>query len=169
VLIQSEEVSLLDQSTWGAMSETSGDVFVNWRGGREYAVSRAGAAPITIDGNRTKGPGPVEALLASLASCSAIDIVEYLEKRRTPARSLDVRISAVRAPSAPRRVLSAALEFTIDGEGIDRDHAERSIALAFGTYCSVSASLASDIEVATRLTLNGIAGASVSHRLRGAA
>lgn len=151
------------------MSETAGDVHVSWLDGRAYQVNRPGAAPIIIDGNRTKGPGPVEALLASLASCSAIDVVDYLEKRRTPARSLDVRISAVRAPSPPRRVVSASLEFTIDGDDIDRDHTERSIALAFGTYCSVAASLAGDIEVSTRLILNGVAGASVSHRLRGAA
>ena len=150
------------------MSETSGDVHVSWLGDRAYQVNRAGAEPIIIDGNRAKGPGPVEALLASLASCSAIDVVDYLEKRRTPATSLDVRISAVRAQTPPRRVLSASLEFRIEGEDIDRDHAERSIALTFGTYCSVSASLAGDIELSTRLILNGIAGASVSHRLRGA-
>ena len=148
------------------MSETASDVFVNWQGARQYQVRREGASPIIIDGNRTAGPGPVEALLASLASCSAIDVVEYLEKRRTPARSLDVRISAVRAATPPRRVLSVSLEFTIDGDDIDRDHTERGIALALGTYCSVAASLAGDIEVSTQLILNGTAGASVSHRLR---
>ena len=148
------------------MSETAGDVHVSWLGDRAYQVNRAGAAPITIDGDRTKGPGPVEALLASLASCSAIDIIDYLEKRRTPATSLDVRISAVRAQTPPRRVVSASLEFRVEGDGIDRDHAERSIALTFGTYCSVSASLAGDIELSTQLILNGAAGARVSHPLR---
>lgn len=148
------------------MGETAGDVFVSWQGERQYEVSRAGALPITIDGNRTKGPGPVEALLASLASCSAIDVVDYLEKRRTPATRLDIRISAVRADSPPRRVLSAALEYTIDGNGIDRDHAERSIALALGTYCSVAATLAPDVELSTRLVLNDVAGADVSHPSR---
>lgn len=148
------------------MSDTAGDVFVSWRGGRQYEVSREGVPPITIDGNRTTGPGPVEALLGSLASCSAIDVVEYLDKRRTPVRSLEVRISAVRAPVPPRRVLSASLDFTIDGDGIDRDHAERSIALAFRTYCSVAATLAADVTVSTRLTLNGVAGTSVPHPLR---
>jgi putative redox protein len=148
------------------MGDSASDVFVKWQGGREYEVSREGAPPITIDGDRAKGPGPVEVLLASLASCSAIDIVEYLEKRRTPARNLDVRISAVRAPSAPRRVLSASLEFDIEGDRIDRDHAERSIALAIGTYCSVAATLAPDVDLSTRLTLNGIAGESVTHPVR---
>jgi putative redox protein len=148
------------------MSETSGEVFVSWQGGRQYEVSRAGATPITIDGNRTKGPGPVEALLGALASCSAIDVVDYLEKRRTPATRVDIRIAAVRAASPPRRVLSATLEFSIDGENIDRDHAERSIALTLGTYCSVAATLASDVELSTRLVLNGVAGADVTHAAR---
>ncbi len=148
------------------MSETAGDVFVRWQGERVYEVSRSGATPITIDGNRTKGPGPVEALLASLASCSAIDVVDYMEKRRTPVTRLDIRISAVRAPSPPRRVLSAILEFTIDGDGIDRVHAERSISLALGTYCSVAATLAADIDLSTRLVLHGVAGADVSHASR---
>ncbi len=145
------------------MSATASDVFVSWRGERAYQVSRAGSPPITIDGSRAKGPGPVETLLASLASCSAIDVVDYLDERRSPATRLDIRISAVRAPSPPQRVLSVVLEFTIDGEGIDRDHAERSLALAVETFCSVAATLAFDVARSTRLVLNGVAGAAVAH------
>lgn len=121
---------------------------------------------MTIDGNRTKGPGPVEALLGALASCSAIDVVDYLKKRRTPATRMDIGISAVRASSPPRRVLSARLEFSVDGENIEREHAERSIALAMGAYCSVAATLAADLELTTLLVLNGSAGTHVSHPSR---
>jgi putative redox protein len=145
------------------MSATASDVFVSWGGERAYQVSRAGSPPITIDGSRAKGPGPVEALLASLASCSAIDVVDYHDRRRSPATQLDIRIPAVRAPSPPQRVLSVVPEFTIDGEGIDRDHAERSLALAVEPFCSVAATLASDVARSTRLVLNGVAGAAVAH------
>ena len=117
-----------------------------------------------IDGNREAGPGPVEALLGSLAACSAIDVVDYLDKRRTPASRLDVAVEAVRNATPPRRVLRARLDFVIDGDGIDVAHAERSIALAFSTYCSVAATLAPDVELSTRLTLNGVSGADVVHR-----
>ena len=145
------------------MTDTGGDVHVRWQGARQYEVSRSGAPPITLDGNRVLGPGPVEALLASLASCSAMDIVDYLDKRRTPATRLDIRVSAVRAATVPRRVLSALLEFAIDGEGIDVQHAERSIALAFGTYCSVAATLKPDVELSSRLVLNGVVHEAVAH------
>lgn len=117
-----------------------------------------------IDGNREAGPGPVEALLGSLAACSAIDVVDYLEKRRTPASRLDIAVVAERNATPPRRVIRARLEFTIDGDSIDATHAERSIALAFSTYCSVAATFARDVELSTRLTLNGVEGIEVVHR-----
>jgi len=148
------------------MSETAGDVFVSWQGARQYEVSRAGAPSITLDGHRTAGPGPVEGLLGALASCSAMDVVEYLEKRRTPATRIDVRVEAVRASTTPRRVLTALLEWSIDGDGIDRDHAERSVALAITTYCSVAATLAPDLGISTRVVLNGVAGPMVLHGAR---
>ena len=147
------------------MSANESRVQVSWRGDRRYEVSRPGAPAMTIDGNREAGPGPVEALLASLAACSAIDVVDYLEKRRTPASRLDVAVDAMRDATPPRRVRRARLDFAIDGDGIDAVHAERSIALAFSTYCSVGATLAPDVELSTRLTLNGVTGADVVHRV----
>jgi len=106
-------------------------------------------------------------MLGALAACSAIDVVEYLAKRRTPAQRLDVRVDADRNATVPRRVLRARLEVAIDGEGIEAHHAERAIALSFQTYCSVSASLAPDLILESRLVLNGQAGDVVRQRGRG--
>jgi uncharacterized OsmC-like protein len=52
----------------------------------------------------------------------------------------------------------------IDGEGIETNHAERAIALSFQTYCSVSASLASDLVLESQLVLNGEANGVVVQR-----
>jgi putative redox protein len=146
------------------MSANETRVHVSWRGGRRYEVNRPGGKPITVDGNREDGPGPVEALLGTLAACAAIDVIDYLEKRRTPAARLEVVVAGVRNPTPPRRVLSARLEFEVDGEGIEAEHVERSIALAFSTYCSVAATLAPDVELSTRLVLNGVARTDVVQR-----
>lgn len=146
------------------MSGPTMNVGVRWKGGRRYEVSQGSAATIVLDGERVAGPGPVATLLGALASCSAMDIVDYLEKRRTPVTRMDIAVSGVRNATVPQRVLSARLEFTIDGDGIEAEHAERSIALAFGTYCSVAATLAPDVEIATRLVLNGVAREDVMHR-----
>ena len=143
---------------------TSTTVHATWRGDRRYEIGRPGGPAVIIDAAGREGLGPVDTMLGALAACSAIDVVEYLAKRRTPATSVDVRVDAERRPTAPRRVLQALLEFAIDGEGIDAAHAERAIALSFQTYCSISHTLAPDVRLESRLVLNGEARPSVVQR-----
>jgi putative redox protein len=139
----------------GEARPTSTTVHATWRGGRRYEIGRPGGPAVTIDAAGQEGLGPVDTMLGALAACSAIDVLDYLGKRRTPATRLDVRVDAERRPTAPRRVLQARLEFAIDGEGIDVAHAERAIALSFQTYCSISHTLAPDVRLESRLVLNG--------------
>ncbi|MDB4913068.1 MAG: OsmC family protein [Gemmatimonadetes bacterium] len=127
----------------------------SWRGEQRFAVIRPGAAEMIIDGDRTAGPGPVETLLGALAACSAMDVVSYLAKRRTPASALDIEIDSTRRAEAPRRVMSTRLVFRLAGEGIDVGHASRAIELALASYCSVASSLASDLVIESQLVLNG--------------
>lgn len=131
------------------------EVRARWLGGTKYAVGKPGGPTATIDGDNVAGPGPVVTLLGALAACSSIDVIGYLEKRRTPAEQLEVVVSAIRSGDAPRRVRSATLEFQIHGAGIHEAHAERAIALSVERYCSVGASLAPDIKLDLRLALNG--------------
>ncbi|HEV7990761.1 MAG TPA: OsmC family protein [Gemmatimonadaceae bacterium] len=143
---------------------TSTTVHASWRGDRRYEIGRPGGPSVTIDAAGRAGLGPVDTMLGALAACSAIDIVEYLAKRRTPATRLDVRVDAERNATVPRRVLRARLEIAIDGEGIETHHAERAIALSFQTYCSVSASLAPDVVLESQLVLNGEPSEIVAQR-----
>jgi len=139
----------------GPPRPTSTTVHATWRGDRRYDIGRPGGPTVTIDASGQEGLGPVDTMLGALAACSAIDVIEYLAKRRTPAERLDIRVDAERNATVPRRVLRARLEITIDGAGIDAHHAERAIALSFQTYCSVSATLSPDVSIESRLVLNG--------------
>lgn len=84
-----------------------------------------------------------------------MDVIDFLEKRRTPAHALEVVVEAERCATAPRRVLTATLEYRLSGSAIEPVHAERAITLAIKNYCSVASSLAPDIVLHTRLVLNG--------------
>jgi len=143
---------------------TTTTVHASWRGARRYEIGRPGGPVVAIDAAGETGLGPVDTMLGALAACSAIDVVDYLGKRRTPAERVDVRVDAERRGAAPRRLVRARLEFAIDGAGIEWIHAERAIALSFQTYCSVSASLAHDLVIESRLVLNGVAGEVVVQR-----
>lgn len=118
-----------------------------------------------LDGAAKAGQSPVDALLSALAACSGIDVVDILQKRRTPVSRCEVEIRAERREEPPRRLTRLDVEYRVDGEGIDVTHAERAVALAFGKYCSVSASLSGDIVSYTTLVLNGERQPAVQHTL----
>ena len=134
---------------------TSTTGVATWRGGRRYDIARPGGPTTTIDGAGEAGTGPVDTLLGALAACAAIDVEDYLVKRRTPPERLTVTVRAERRAELPRRVMSAHLEFAIDGAGVEPAHAARAVELAVDRYCSVAASLASDIVIGRDVIVNG--------------
>jgi putative redox protein len=127
---------------------------VTWLGERLFEAGPAGRTH-RIDASAKQAPGPVETLLNAIATCSAVDVVDIMNKRKTPVERMSIQVTAERRPEAPRRVQRLAIEFRIDGSGIERDHAERAIQLSFERYCSVASSLAPDIVAEASLTLNG--------------
>jgi putative redox protein len=129
-----------------------GSIEVVWEGERRYRGGPAGGPTHLLDGGRGVAPSPVDAVLVAMASCSAIDVVDYLEKRRTPPTSLSVSVRFSRAPSPPRRLTAVELAFRV-ATGSERPHVERAIQLSFEKYCSVSASLAPDTRIDWTLEL----------------
>ena len=125
-----------------------------WRGEHRFDAGPEGRTA-SVDADSKTAPGPVETLLNALATCSAVDVLDVLAKRRTPAERLVVNVTATRRSEAPRRVERLDVEFVIDGAGILVEHAERAIQLSFEKYCTVAASLAPDIVAETTLVLNG--------------
>jgi putative redox protein len=105
----------------------------------------------------------VEALVSALATCTGIDVVDILGKRRTPPERLVVDGFAERRAEHPRRVERVQLTFTVDGAGIDPVHAERAVALALTKYCSVAATLAPAVVIETSVVVNGTTGEVVIH------
>jgi putative redox protein len=113
---------------------------MRYRGGPE------GGPTLILDGKREAAPSPVDSVVVALASCAAIDVVEILEKRRTPPRTLDVRVEFSRAPTPPRRLTDIKLVFRIDTDS-ELQHIERAVELSFQKYCSVALSLAPDTTI----------------------
>ncbi len=132
-----------------------------WKGGQRFDAGREGGPVARLDGTNETGQSPVDALLSALATCSGVDVVDILAKRRTPAEHCVIDVMATRRAESPRRVLRFDIEYRIAGAGIERQHAERAISLAIERYCTVAATLKQDIVIATTLTLNGEAGAWV--------
>jgi putative redox protein len=132
---------------------------VVWEGERRYRGGPAGGPTLVVDGNRQVSPSPVDTLIIAMASCSAIDVVDYLEKRRTPPSSLIVSVRFSRAATPPKRVTEAHLTFRVATDS-PRDHVERAVQLSFDKYCSVSNSLAADTQLGFSVELESAAAAA---------
>ena len=140
-------------------------VRATWTGEHRFTTGRPGQPQAEIDGNGVTAQSPPDALLTALATCSGVDVVDILAKRRTPVERLRVDVEGDRREQPPRRFEHIRLAFHIDGAGIERTHAERAVQLAFEKYCTVAASLAPDIRVETRVVLNGEAGAEIAQAI----
>src|SRR3954471_20444805 len=124
------------------------------REGHVFVAGPDGRSHI-IDGDSKVAPGPVEVLLEAIMTCSAVDVVDILAKRRTPVEKFTIELAAHRRAEHPRRIMALDVDYIIDGKGIEAEPAEQAIELAFEKYCTVIGSLGSDIVSHTRLVLNG--------------
>lgn len=126
---------------------------VKWTGGLEFEAGRPDGPAIRIDGDGQAAPSPFDALLAAIATCASVDVVTILEKQRTPARALGVRVEATRVESIPRRLASATLHFSIAAPGTTIEKATRAVELSVTKYCSVRSSLIADATVSWTVQL----------------
>jgi putative redox protein len=131
-------------------------VQLTWAGDHRFDAGRPGGPQIRIDASAQTGPGPVDTLLSALGSCTAVDVVDILAKRRTPVEALRIDVQGERREGIPRRVVKAHLVYHVDGVGIEREHAERAVELAVTKYCSVRDSLDPQMPITWSIVLNGV-------------
>jgi putative redox protein len=87
---------------------------LQWDGKMGFAGDAPSGARIVLDahpesGGSGTGPTPVEALVASVAACSAMDVISILQKKRQEVSSYTVEVSYERRKgSGPARLPSSA-------------------------------------------------------------
>jgi len=119
---------------------------LEWKQGNRFDADLDSGASLTFDsaedGEAPAGPSPLEALLASLAACTAMDVISILEKKRQDVKSYRVEIEADRNPPGewPRPFKSFHLNHVVSGD-VDEHALARAIELSEDKYCSVSATL----------------------------
>ena len=122
-------------------------MIIDHLGGKRYVGHNEAGDQIVVDGEGIAlGVRPMEALLAALGTCTAIDVVSILAKRRTPVESYRIELEGERAEEHPRRYTRIRVRHFVSGEGITQESLERAVTLSHEKYCSVAATLDSEIE-----------------------
>src|ERR1700722_9530575 len=87
-----------------------GPVEIEWAGGLQFDSGRPGGPKARIDGDARTGPSPFAMLLGAVAACAATDVVQIMEKQRTPLQALRVRVEAQRVGGIPPRSCTSSCE-----------------------------------------------------------
>jgi putative redox protein len=121
------------------------------------AARADGGGSITMATDEAGGPSPIEALLASLAGCTATDVASILRKKRQSAAAYEIEIDADRAEEHPRVFTAVRIEHRVRG-AVEPEALRRSIELSATRYCPVSAMLSAVARVEHRYHLVDDAG-----------
>ena len=120
---------------------------IKWVEGRTF-VGESGSGHKLVLGTasgpegRTPGPSPMELVLIGTGGCTAVDVVQILEKGREAVEDVVVEMEAERADKEPRVFTRIHMHFTVKGRALAPDKVERAIKLSAEKYCSASAMLA---------------------------
>jgi putative redox protein len=111
-------------------------------------ISPSGHAQVLdMDHNRRSAPTPMELLLVALGSCTAVDVIGILEKKRERVADYQVHVSGERRAEHPRSYTSMRVHHIVRGRGISEKSVKQAIELSEGKYCSVAATIRPTVEI----------------------
>jgi len=104
---------------------------------------------LALDSNhdRSCAPTPVELLLVALGSCTAVDVINILSKKRQRVTSYKVEVSGERREDHPRAFKSMNVHHILKGSNISASAIAQAIELSETKYCSVAATLRPAVEI----------------------
>jgi putative redox protein len=110
-----------------------------WKHDEVFEGKTENGNTIVLDGDsaHTHGPSPMEAVLMALCSCTSVDVVNILQKKRQLLTSLRVSADATQAPAPPRIFTHIKLTYAVRGK-LSRKAVEDAVSLSKHKYCSVS-------------------------------
>ena len=115
---------------------------VRWVEGMQFVGTDSGGHSVVLSGDdQQSGVRPSEMLLVALASCTAVDVVEIMAKKRKPLRKLEIVISGERDPEPPWPYRRIEVNYRLRGEGLTEKAVSQAIQLSSEKYCSVAATV----------------------------
>lgn len=111
-------------------------------------ISPSGHAQV-LDTNheRSSAASPVEMLLIALGSCTAVDVISIMQKRRERVTSYHVEISGERRDTHPRAFTRMEVRHVVRGRKLSEKALARAIELSETKYCSVAATFRPTVEI----------------------
>lgn len=123
---------------------------VKWIEGKQFiGIDSTKHSVVLSTPDEGVGIKPSELLLLAVASCSAVDVVEILEKKRMPLTYLEISSSGEQDPEPPWTFRKIHLHFKIGGKNLTEKAVAQAIQLSEEKYCSVAATVRATAPITT--------------------
>lgn len=122
---------------------------VQWAGPDLFVGTSASGHAIVLDTDsvRSSAPTPMEMLLLALGSCTAVDVVSILQKKRERVTDYRVEIKGTRRDEHPRSFRRITVHHVVRGHNLSEKAVARAVQLSEEKYCSVAATLRPTAEI----------------------
>ncbi|MFN2499400.1 MAG: OsmC family protein [Pyrinomonadaceae bacterium] len=102
---------------------------------------------LDTDHNRNSAPTPMELLLVALGSCTGVDVVSILRKKRQDVSAYRVEVRGERRAEHPCSYSRMEVHHIVTGRNISGQSVAQAIQLSEQKYCSVAATLRPTAEI----------------------
>ena len=105
------------------------------------------AQALDTNHERASAATPVELLLIALGSCTAVDVISILRKKRQQVTEYRVEVRGTRRAEHPRSYSRMEVRHILRGRNISEKAVAQAIELSETKYCSVAATLRPTAEI----------------------
>ncbi|HEY4720912.1 MAG TPA: OsmC family protein [Anaerolineales bacterium] len=131
-----------------------GATTVKWIGSKQFvgidSTNHSVVLSSVADG---VGMKPSDMLLIALASCTAIDVIDILAKKRIPLSSLEIVTSGEQDADPPWTFRKIHVKYRLSGQGLTEKAVAQAIELSEQKYCSVTATVRGVAQVTTEFEI----------------
>jgi putative redox protein len=133
------------------MSNDNYKTTIHYAGDEFFIGTSPGGHSITIDtkGDRKSAPTPMELLLIAVGSCTAVDVVSILQKKRQIVTDYKIEVTAERRDEHPRSYKKIKVHHIVYGRDVSEQAVAQAVKLSDEKYCSVAATVRPTAEIVT--------------------
>lgn len=128
---------------------------VRWVEGIEFEATTGSGHHLVLDGGiggggKNHGASPMELLLAGMAGCTGMDVIDILRKKRQAVSGLEVKVEGKRAETHPMVYTDIQVTYLVRGKDISQKAVEDAIHLSETKYCGAGVMLGKTAKINTR-------------------
>jgi putative redox protein len=131
------------------MSNEGAKAVIQLQGDDLFIGNSPSGNAVTIDTNsiRHSAPSPMDLLLLALGSCTGVDVISILRKKRENVTDYRIEVRGQRRDEHPRSYKRMEVHHILTGRNISPRSVTQAIELSENKYCSVAATLRPAAEI----------------------